>query len=132
MDEIEQRLRDASEKCIASYMGWRDKKDGDEGVQEALQEAVHELRKVASRLEIEIAVSERDAMSQRPIPIPPHRSSRPRNHNHDDLVDDEGSQSQRAGGGMQRKPMRRGRRPMPHLGQGSDPNPGNGPESSEG
>jgi len=45
---------------------------------ESLLEAVHELRKVAARMEIEIAVSERDQMTQKPIPIPPHRSSRKR------------------------------------------------------
>ena len=75
MDEIEKRLSDASEACIKSYTAWR--KDPKEGKnREDLMEAVHELRKVGARLEIEIAISERDEMAAKPIPIPPHRSSR--------------------------------------------------------
>lgn len=75
MDEIEQRLRASTDACITSYEAWRSKqKDG--AAREALLEAVHELRKVASRLEIEMAVSERNEMAGKPLPIPPHRSSR--------------------------------------------------------
>ena len=74
MDEIEQRLRETSEACIKNYETWsKDQKNAD--AREALQDAVHELRRVASRVEIEIAVSERSQMSDRPLPIPPHRSS---------------------------------------------------------
>lgn len=95
MDEIEQRLRNASEACIKSYEGWRkDQKNTD--ARETLQEAVHELRKVASRLEIEMAVSERDQMADRPIAIPPHRSSqrprRPEGAGDDGLPDDDHGQ----------------------------------------
>ncbi len=75
MDEIEQRLRTATDACISSYDAWR-KNQKQDGAREALLEAVHELRKVAARLEIEVAVSERDEMAARPIPIPPHRASR--------------------------------------------------------
>ena len=75
MDEIEKRLSETSEACVKSYAAWR--KDPKEGSnREVLMEAVHELRKVAARLEIEIAISERDEMAAKPIPIPPHRSSR--------------------------------------------------------
>lgn len=74
-DEIEKRLSDASESCIKSYAAWR-KAPKESSSRESLMEAVHELRKVAARLEIEIAISERDEMAARPIPIPPHRSSR--------------------------------------------------------
>lgn len=75
MDEIEQRLRTATDTCISCYGAWRkDQKDG--GVREKLLEAMHELRKVTARLEIEIAISERDEIAARPIPIPPHRSFR--------------------------------------------------------
>jgi hypothetical protein len=92
MDEIEQRLRESTDACIKSYESWRSKeKDG--AAREALQEAVHELRKVASRLEIEMAVSERNEMAGKPLPIPPHRSSRrPRpNGEHDDGDDNAGN-----------------------------------------
>jgi len=75
MDEIQQRLRTTADACIAAYEAWSGaKKDG--AVRESLMEAVHELRKVAARVEIEMAVSERDEMASRPIPIPPHRASR--------------------------------------------------------
>ena len=75
MDEIEQRLRTATDTCIGSYDAWR-KNPKEGGTRETLMEAVHELRKVAARLEIEVAVSERDEMTAKPIPIPPHRASR--------------------------------------------------------
>lgn len=77
MDEIEKRLRESADACFASYETWRkDQKNTD--ARETLQEAIHELRKVASRLEIELAISERNEMAQRPIPIPPHRDARTR------------------------------------------------------
>lgn len=78
MEETQQRLKDASEACIKAYEAWGGSKKNAEA-REALQEAVHELRKVAARLEIEVASSERDEMTQRPIAVPPHRASRPRN-----------------------------------------------------
>ena len=75
MDELEKRLREATDTCIKCHDSWR--KDAKEGKnREELMEAVHELRKIAARLEIEIAISERDEMAAKPIPIPPHRSSR--------------------------------------------------------
>ncbi|MAS87064.1 MAG: hypothetical protein CMH30_03675 [Micavibrio sp.] len=75
MDEILERLKTTSANCAQAYADWSSsKKDGDK--REALQNAVHELRKVSSRLEIEIAVSERDEQSRKAIPIPPHRASR--------------------------------------------------------
>ena len=73
MDEICERLKTASDSCVKAYESWsKDKKDGDS--REKLQETIHELRKVASRLEIDLAISERDEMAQKPIPIPAHRS----------------------------------------------------------
>lgn len=77
MDDLEKRLRDATDGCIKVYEAWRkNQKDGP--AREQLMEAVHELRKVAARLEIDMAISERDEMAARPIPIPPHRASRKR------------------------------------------------------
>ena len=72
MDEIETRLKESADACVKAYQNWSSQKKNFEA-REKLQEATHELRKVAARLEIEIAVSERDEMTQRPIPIPPHR-----------------------------------------------------------
>lgn len=75
MDEIDKRLRETADRCIKAYDGWSKAKK-DISAREELMEAVHELRKVASRVEIEVAVSERDEMAMRPLPIPPHRASR--------------------------------------------------------
>ncbi len=77
MDEIEKRLREGSENCYNHYEAWK-KNQKDSAAREALQESIHELRKIASRLEIELAISERDEMAQRPIPIPPHRDAQRR------------------------------------------------------
>lgn len=73
--EIKERLKTTSEACLKCYEAWSgNEKDGK--AREALQYAIHELRKVASRLEIDLAVSERNQMTQNPIPIPPHRDAK--------------------------------------------------------
>ena len=124
MDEIEQRLRETSENCFKSYEAWRkDQKNG--SVRETLQDAIHELRKVASRLEIELAVSERNELTQKPIPIPPHRDAKHRssegdfegqrfeqpdndqNFNTSQNHSQGHSQQHRGGGGMKRRVHRR-------------------------
>ncbi len=128
MDEIEQRLRDTSEACVKSYAAWNSgKKNADH--REALLEAVHELRKVAARLEIELAVSERQEVMGRHIPIPPHRSSTRRGGELPEFLtegaadDNNGNQSeaqqsqQPRSGGFQRRPMRRPQQ----GGQGNNP-----------
>lgn len=80
MDEVEKRLRETSDNCFKAYEVWsKDQKNG--SARENLQESIHELRKVASRLEIELAVSERNEMAQKPIPIPPHRDAKHRSGN---------------------------------------------------
>ncbi len=79
MDDIETRLRETSENCLKAYAVWS-KAKRDPAARETMAEALHELRKVAARLEIELGASEREEMAQRPIPVPPHRSSRPRSH----------------------------------------------------
>lgn len=82
-DEIKDRLQKSAETCVKSYEAWRkDEKNID--AREALQETIHELRKVASRLEIELAVSERNQLSQKPIPIPPHRNAKSRSRDNGD------------------------------------------------
>lgn len=82
-DEIKQRLQDSADKCLKAYEEWR-KDEKSDAMREGLQEAVHEMRKVASRLEIELAISERDQMRQKPIPIPPHRNAKGKNRNTED------------------------------------------------
>lgn len=83
MEEIEERLKVATENCLKAHGEWaKNRKDG--RTREQLMESVHELRKVAARLEIEIAISERDEMAAKPIPIPPHRSANKRRRPEDD------------------------------------------------
>ncbi len=72
MDELATRLKDTSEGCMKAYELWS-KDNKDSTAREALQDAVHELRKVAARLEIEVAVSERDE-NGKALPIPGHNS----------------------------------------------------------
>lgn len=137
MDEIDARLRETADNCIKAYDAWSKSKKNAEA-RSSLLEAVHELRKVSARLEIELASSERDE-TQRQIPIPTHRSSRPRggqsgadlpdfitdngNANDDDSIGNsvEGSESssqssspnrpQQRGGGQNRMQHRRPMRP---------------------
>ena len=74
-DEIKKRLQETSEHCFKTYETWRGNEKDNEA-REALLDSIHEIRKVASRLEIELAISERDQMAQKPIPIPPHRDAK--------------------------------------------------------
>ena len=116
-DDISKRLKETASQCGEALDAWQaNKKDGK--AREALQEAVHELRKVSSRLEIELAVSEREQMAQKPIPIPPHRDARNRNRNkgkndQGGNNDDEGRgnapqpQQQNNAPNVERKPQRR-------------------------
>jgi len=75
MEEIEKRLRESTDACIKSFESWVKANKSLES-RETLMETMHEVRKVISRVEIEIAISERDRLGSRPIPIPSHRSQR--------------------------------------------------------
>jgi hypothetical protein len=114
MDEIEKRLREGSENCYNNYESWK-KNQKDSAAREALQESIHELRKIASRLEIELAISERDEMAQRPIPIPPHRDAQRRGQSQDSDVD---FNSQDDGGNYQQRGPRQHGGGGHHGGQG--------------
>ena len=74
MEEIQKRLQETSQECLKTHEEWTKKKD-DKKAQEALHNAIHELRKVSSRLEIELAVSERDHLASKPLPIPSHKAT---------------------------------------------------------
>ena len=74
MEDIQTRLKEASKNCLEAYVAWEGQKK-DSKAQEELHSAIHELRKVSSRLEIELAISERDQMTSKPIPIPSHRAN---------------------------------------------------------
>lgn len=107
-EAIEARLKETSEQCLKALEGWTANKK-DIKAREALRDTVHELRKVASRLEIDMAVSERDEMAQTPIPIPAHRDSRGRNGNSKN--DDRGNRAPKEDGPVHsNKPRSAGRR----------------------
>ncbi|MFA5592409.1 MAG: hypothetical protein WC989_03750 [Micavibrio sp.] len=77
MDEIEQRLRESTATFIKNFEGWaKDQTSAD--LREGLMDSMHEVRRVLARVEIEIAISERDRMGSRQLPIPPHRSQKKR------------------------------------------------------
>lgn len=99
MDEIEKRLRDVTDGCLKAYQEWHAAKKSAES-RETLQDAIHELRKATARLEIDIAVSEREEMNQRQIPIPPHRATRKGRHDEDE-GDSSGNNSGEGGGNRQ-------------------------------
>lgn len=72
MEEIATRLKTTSEDCLKAYEAWSDDERG-VATTGPLQDALHELRKVTARLEIELAVSERDE-NGKPMPLPMHRA----------------------------------------------------------
>ena len=138
MEEIEKRLRETTDACIKSFENWVKESKSLEA-REGLMEAMHDVRKVVSRVEIEIAISERDRLGSRPIPIPAHRSQRKRpgegseeggEFNVEDF-EDEASFQQGQGGGSHEQPRRqqhqggRNRRPM-HNRERSGGGSGNG------
>lgn len=148
MEEIAQRLKEVSERCHTAYTAWAKSKK-DVAAREELQEATHELRKVAARLEIEIAVSDRDETAVRSMSIPPHRAARRQGADDmglpgfinsgagggDEFADDDnqgngngggqpqGGQQRREGGGRDRGPIRHMRRPHQGGGQQRRPTP---------
>jgi hypothetical protein len=110
---MKERLQDTSSDCLKKLEAWEaDKKSS--SIREDLQEAVHELRKVASRVEIEIAISERGNMSDKPLPIPSHRSTTKAKGAVESILPDNGNTSGNGGGEKKTNNRRpRGRRPAP-------------------
>ena len=88
MDEIKERLQESTAACVKNYEAWRNNTK-DESLRENLAESVHELRKIASRLEIEVAISEREQMASKPLPIPPHRSKRKSQGDNESILSDD-------------------------------------------
>lgn len=115
-DEIKQRLKECADTCLKSYEAW-DGNRKDEKARESLMEAVHELRKVSSRLEIELAVSDRAETTKNKIPIPAHRDARGRNLNDDDDNFGNGNSGPKSGGG---KPRRRNNNNGPKKSSGGE------------
>lgn len=121
-EDIKQRLQSASDECLKCYEAWREN-EKDEKKREAMQDAIHEIRKVSSRLEIELAISERDQMAQKPLPIPPHRASKGHRSRHDFDHDDSvgnNSESNNSRPSVERKPPRRRPPPAKKASGGND------------
>lgn len=145
MEEIEKRLRETTDACIKSFENWVKQSKNLES-RESLMETMHEVRKVISRVEIEIAISERDRLGSRPLPIPPHRSSRKApgedsgEFGDDDSFDmSEPQPRQNSGGGGEGRRQHgggqhgRGRRPMQGGGRnGGGQGGGNGGGNADG
>ncbi|MCF6296005.1 MAG: hypothetical protein L3J25_10000 [Flavobacteriaceae bacterium] len=74
MEDIQARLEETSQNCLKAYAAWVSQKK-DPKAKGELHSSIHELRKVSSRLEIELAISERDSVTSKPLPIPSHRSN---------------------------------------------------------
>lgn len=101
MDEVAQRLKDASDACLKAYDTWSKSQNNVE-YRESLAEAVHELRKVASRLEIQMAVSERDESAAERLAIPEHKArkgKRPEAMDDDDGIGNSNDEQGNGGGG---------------------------------
>ncbi|HPD82358.1 MAG: hypothetical protein R3D88_02155 [Alphaproteobacteria bacterium] len=101
MDDIKKRLQETTEACLKSYELWEGKKGAEN--RENLQDSIHELRKVASRLEITIAISEREGMSERPLPIPAHRSNSKNKGTVESILPDNGNVDGGSAGGGDKK-----------------------------
>lgn len=56
-DSIKERITNAADACIKAHAAW-DGNEQDKAARNALLEAIHELRRVTARLEIDIAHSE--------------------------------------------------------------------------
>ncbi len=68
----DERMDAAAKACAEAYKAWKGQTGG--GVQ-GLTDALHELRKVIARMEIEISASRKEEL--RPIPFPSYRTNLP-------------------------------------------------------
>lgn len=77
VDATEGRLRETARAALIAYRSWR-QTPGETSIQ-TLGDAVHELRRVLARIEIDMSASRRNEQAARPIPIPWHRAARRNN-----------------------------------------------------
>lgn len=115
MDDIKKRLKDTTDACLKCYEAWDDKKST--ATREELQNSIHEVRKVASRLEIDIAINERETMNEKPLPIPSHRSNSKSKGAVESILPDHGNTEGKSSHGTEKKTggtrRPRTRRPAP-------------------
>lgn len=69
----DQRMAEAATAASDAYRKWK-AGPGETGMQ-TLADALHDLRKVIARMEIEVSASRREEHAARPIPIPMHRAA---------------------------------------------------------
>ncbi|MDE1148141.1 MAG: hypothetical protein PW843_16190 [Azospirillaceae bacterium] len=72
-EPADQRMAGAAQRSAEAYAAW---KANPEGGMQGLTDALHELRKVIARMEIEMSASRKEENAARPIPIPYHRAQR--------------------------------------------------------
>ncbi|MEA1676044.1 hypothetical protein [Nitrospirillum sp. BR 11163] len=72
-EPADQRMTVAAQRSAEAYTAW---KANPEGGMQGLTDALHELRKVIARMEIEMSASRKEEHAARPIPIPYHRAQR--------------------------------------------------------
>jgi hypothetical protein len=83
--DTNKRLEETSAECLKCYEAWKKEPDNRE-YREGLMDALHELRKVGARLEIELALGERKEAAAKPIPIPAHRAAAADHGNNNDDI----------------------------------------------
>jgi transposase-like protein len=69
----DQRMAEAAQGAAEAYRRWR--AGPGEVPMQSLTDALHELRKVIARMEIEMSATRKDEHAARPIPIPTHRAA---------------------------------------------------------
>lgn len=69
----DERMDTASKACAEAYRAWKD--PATPGGVQGLTDALHELRKVIARMEIEISASRKE--ENRPVPFPAYRTNQP-------------------------------------------------------
>ena len=128
---IEERLKNNTSELFEALEAWRDAKLDDEARQR-LRDTIHELHRIAARLEIDMAVAERDEQAKKPIPIPGHRAKRDdkkrggvarpqaqggeQEEDQPDTGGEEGESGGKGGSGRARRPARSRRTPYKSSG----------------
>jgi hypothetical protein len=69
----DQRMDEAARACAEAYRAWKSQSADGKGAQ-SLSDAVHDLRKVIARMEIELSASRREEV--RPLPVSAYRANR--------------------------------------------------------
>ncbi len=72
--DTQTRFETTSKDCYDAYIVWKNAPQDIEA-RGTLNSCIHELRKVVSRFEIEVAVSERQDSRQKPLAAPAHKNA---------------------------------------------------------